>query len=138
MFDKCTSTRIKQKQHGGYLPGSDILTHERLVKHGELGRVIVHIQHLDQDGDAASLTRIIWEKKKRLFKKKKSKIPDINVGSIPGSEVTYFAGEHRDVVPLRHLSVERLQGRNGAILVVDVKESVGIRVLVYREPVNNS
>lgn len=41
-------------------------------------------------------------------------------------------------MPLRHLSVERLQGRNGAILGVDVKESVGIRVLVYREPVNNS
>lgn len=68
---------------------------------------------------------------------KKSKIHDVNVCSIPKSEVTYFAGEHGDVVPLRHLSVERLQGCNGAISGVDVKESVGIRVLVYCKPVNN-
>lgn len=62
---------------------------------------------------------------------------DVNVRSVPESEVTYFAGEHGDVVPLRHLSVERLQGCNGAISGVDVKESVGIRVLVYCEPANN-
>lgn len=64
-------------------------------------------------------------------------IHDVNVGSIPESELTYFAGEHGDVVPLRHLSVERRQGRNGAISGVDVEQSVGIRVLVYLKPVNN-
>lgn len=68
---------------------------------------------------------------------KKPKIHNVNVRSIPESEVTYFAGEHGDVVPLRHLSVERLQGYNGAISGVDVKESVGIGVFVYCEPVNN-
>lgn len=64
-------------------------------------------------------------------------IRDVNVVSIPLSKVTYFAGEHGDVVPLRHLSVERLEGCNGAISGVDVKEPVGICVLVYCEPVNN-
>lgn len=66
------------------------------------------------------------------------KIRDVNVSSVLQSELTYFAGKHGDVVPLRHLSVERLQGCNGAISLVDVKQSVGIRVLVYCEPVNNS
>lgn len=40
-------------------------------------------------------------------------------------------------MPLGHLSVERLQGCNGAISRVDVEESVRISVLVYCEPVNN-
>lgn len=70
-------------------------------------------------------------------KKKMLRLRDVNVLSVPESELTYFAGEHGDVVPLRHFSVERLQGCNGAISGVDVKESVGICVLVYCEPVNN-
>lgn len=44
-----------------YLSCFDVLADKRVVGHGELGRVIVDIQHLDEHGHSSCLTWIIWD-----------------------------------------------------------------------------
>ena len=42
-----------------YLSCFDVLADEGVVGHGELGGVVVDVQHLDEHGDACCLARVV-------------------------------------------------------------------------------
>lgn len=120
-----------------HLSRFDVLADERVVGHGELGRVVVDVQHLDEDGHSSCLTRVVWRGKKRgmdLKKIKKSFYLLLGSSCFEEGEITYFSGHHRDVVPLGHLPVQGFQGGNGAVHDIDVKQPLEIRVAIDGVP----